>query len=155
LIRLGSRPIALLLLVAWSGLIWWLMTRAKVTVAERWWWGPWLRNLIHAPLFGVHAALAALTLRPGAVPGPSAEPARRDDRRAFLVAAAIAVAYGLLIGWKQSGIPGRAASAWDVLTDAIGALGMPWALSTGALLSGRAVAVFVAAAAMAAAATWL
>ena len=61
----------------------------------------------------------------------------------------------MLLEGKQSGIPGRAASAWDVLTDSIGALGVPWALSTGVLLSGRAVAVFVAAAAMAAAATWL
>lgn len=155
MIRLGSRPLALLLLVGWTALIWWLMTRAKVTVGERWWWGPWARNLAHAPLFGVHAALAALTVRPGAVPGPSAEPARRAERRAFLIAAAVAVGYGLLIEWKQSMIPGRVASGWDLLTDSIGALGVPWALSTGALISGRAVAVFVAAAAMSAAATWL
>jgi hypothetical protein len=154
-IRLGSRSLALLLLIGWSALIWWLMTRAKVTVGERYWWGPWARNLAHAPLFGVHATLAALALRPGAVPGPSTEPARRFEHRAYLLAVAVAVAYGVLIEWKQASIPGRVASGWDVLTDSIGALGVPWALSTGALLSGRAVAVFVAAAAMAAAATWL
>lgn len=155
MIRLGSRPLALLLLVGWTALIWWLMTRAKVTVGERYWWGPWARNLAHAPLFGVHAALAALTLRPGAVPGPSAEPARRAEHRVFLAAAAVAVAYGVLIEWRQASIPGRVASGWDVLTDSVGALGVPWALSTGALLSGRAVWVFVAAAAISAAATWL
>lgn len=154
-VRVGSRTLALLLLIGWTGLIWWLMTRAKVTVGERWWWGPWARNLIHAPLFGVHAALAALALRPGAVSGPSAEALRRPEHRAYLLAAAAAVAYGVLVEWRQAYVPGRVASGWDLLTDAIGALGVPWALSTGALLSGRAVAVFVAAAAMAAAATWL
>ena len=155
MIRLGSRPLALLLLVAWSGLIWWLMTRTQVTVGDRWWWGPWARNLLHAPLFGVHAALAALTVRPGPVPGPSSGPGRVPERRAYLLAAAVALAYGVLIEWRQAGIPGRAASGWDVLTDLVGALGVPWALSTGALLSGRACAVFVVAAAVAAAATWL
>jgi len=67
----------------------------------------------------------------------------------------VAVTYGLLIEWRQAYIPGRVASGWDLLTDAIGALGVPWALSTGALFSGRAVAVFIGAAAMAAGATWL
>lgn len=155
MIRLGSRPLALLLLVGWTALIWWLTTRAKVTVAERYWWGPWAHNLVHAPLFGVHAALAALALRPGRVPGPSGEPARRSEHRAYLAAAAAAVLYGVLIEWRQAYIPDRVASGWDVLTDATGALGVPWALSTGALLSGRAVVVFAAAAAAAAGATWL
>jgi hypothetical protein len=154
-IRLGSRAAALLLLIGWTVLIWWLMTSAKVTVGARWWWAPWARNMIHAPLFGVHAALAALALRPGAVPGPSAEPGRRLEHRAYLAAVAVALVYGLLIEWKQASIPGRVASGWDLLTDAIGALGVPWALATGALFSRRAVIVFVAAAAMAAAATWL
>lgn len=153
--RLGARVLALLVLVGWTALIWWLMTRAKVTVAQRYWWGPWAHNLAHAPLFGVQAVLAALVLRPGRVPGPSTEPARRDEHRAYLAAAGAAIAYGLLIEWVQSSIDGRVASGWDLLTDAAGALGVPWALSTGALFSGRAVVVFIVGAAMAAAATWL
>jgi hypothetical protein len=154
-IRLSSRAVALLLLLAWGALIWWLMTRAKVAVGARWWWAPWARNLVHAPLFGGFAALAALALRPGRVPGPSADAARRAEHRAYLAAVLLALAYGVLIEWRQAHIPGRVASGWDVLTDAVGALGVPWALSTGALFTGRAVAVFVVAAVMAAAATWL
>lgn len=155
MIRLGSRSAALALWLAWTGLIWWLMTGAKVTVGEHVWWGHWARNLIHAPLFGLHAALAALVLRPGAVPGPSAEAARRPEHRAYLLAVAVALTYGLLIEWRQAHIPGRTSSSWDLLTDAIGALGVPWALSTGALVTGRAMVVFMLAAAMSAGATWL
>ncbi|HZL99507.1 MAG TPA: VanZ family protein [Planctomycetota bacterium] len=155
MIRLGSRGLALLLLAGWTALIWWLMIRARVPAGERQWWVHWGRNLAHAPLFGVHAALAALALRPGAVPGPSTDRARRPEQRAYLAAAAVALAYGLLVEWRQAQVPGRVASAWDVLTDAVGALGVPWALSTGALFSRRALAVFAAAAAMAAGATWM
>jgi hypothetical protein len=157
--------LALLLLGAWTALIWWLMTRAHVSVGERSWWGLWARNLVHAPLFGVHAALAALVLRPGRVPGPVPAPLRdparersadaRAGQRAFLVGAAVAVAYGLLVEWRQASIPQRVASGYDLLTDAVGALGVPWALATGALLSRRAVVVLIVALAVSAAGSFL
>jgi hypothetical protein len=159
LIRLQSRAVTLALLVGWTALIWWLMTSARVSVGERSWWGMWARNLMHAPLFGVHAALAALAMRPGRVPGPVAQAARdaagRAEQRAFLVGVAIAVAFGVLVEWRQASIPRRVASGYDVLTDAVGALGVPWALATGALVSKRAVVVFLVALAVSAAGTYL
>lgn len=159
MIRLSSRTLVLALFAGWTALIWWLMTRAHVSVGERAWWGLWARNLVHAPLFGVHAALAALLVRPGRVPGPVPGPARgaegRAEHRAFLAGAAVAVAYGLLVEWRQATIPRRAASGWDLLTDAVGALGVPWALATGALVSRRAVVVLLVAIVASAAATYL
>ncbi|MHC5211939.1 MAG: VanZ family protein [Planctomycetota bacterium] len=158
MIRLPSRILALALLVGWTALIWWLMTGARVSVGERTWWGLWARNMTHAPLFGVHAALAALVVRPGRVPGPVAGERSREGRaehRAFLVGVAVAVAYGLLVEWRQASLPRRVASGYDLLTDAVGALGVPWALATGALFSKRAVVVFVLAAAVSAAAAFL
>jgi VanZ family protein len=68
---------------------------------------------------------------------------------------AIAVAYGVLVEWRQASIPRRVASGYDVLTDAVGALGVPWALATGALVSKRAVVVFLVALAVSAAGTYL
>jgi hypothetical protein len=161
LIRLSSRPLALVLFVGWTALIWWLMTRAVVTVGEHRWWGPWARNLAHAPLFGMHAALAALLVRPGRVSGPVRGPASardlagRAEHRAYLFGIAVAIGYGVLVEWRQAGIPRRVASGYDVVTDAVGALGVPWALASGALLTRRAVLVFLVAAAASALATYL
>ena len=152
MIRLPSRILALALLVGWTALIWWLMTGARVSVGERTWWGLWARNMTHAPLFGVHAALAALVVRP--VAGERSREGRAEHR-AFLVGVAVAVAYGLLVEWRQASLPRRVASGYDLLTDAVGALGVPWALATGALFSKRAVVVFVLAAAVSAAAAFL
>lgn len=129
---------ALTLAVAWGLLTWVLLTSPKVQVGTWYPWMPWVWNLAHAPLFGVQAALIALTLRPGRVPG-------RDAQRAFLAGAALAVLYGTLIEWRQAHLPGRTASGLDVITDAVGALGVPWALATGVLFSRRALVVFVVA----------
>jgi hypothetical protein len=145
LIALRSRPLALGLAAGWAVLTWVLLTSKDAPVGPWYPWMPWVFNLSHAPLFGVQAALIGLTLRPGAVPGPDAVPPDRSARRAFLLGAALALLYGVLIEWRQAQVPGRTASGLDVITDGIGALGVPWALATGALLSRRALIVFVAA----------
>ena len=89
----------------------------------------------------------------GAVRAGASVAARRDER--IWVAAALAgVAFGVLIEWRQSHVPGRTASLLDVATDAAGAFGVPWALATGALLTSRTLLVFVAAGIAAWAATY-
>lgn len=45
-----------------------------------------------------------------------------DPRRRLVVAAAVAVAYGVTDEWHQSFVPGRRPDAVDVLTDAVGAV---------------------------------
>jgi hypothetical protein len=142
-IEVRSRRLAAVALVVWTVLIWQLCTTTRVHVSGRLMVMRWLTNLTHAPMFGVWAALLAVVLRPGVVPGPDAPEPRA--RRAFLTAAALAIAYGVLIEWRQASIPGRTASALDVVTDSVGALGVPWALATGALISRRAVGVFLVA----------
>jgi len=143
-IEVRSRTLAAIALVVWTVLIWQLCTTTRVPVSGRLMVMRWLTNLTHAPMFGVWAALLAVLLRPGVVPGPDAPDSRA--RRAFLAAAAFAILYGVLIEWRQASIPGRTASALDVVTDSVGALGVPWALATGVLFSRRAVGVFIVAA---------
>jgi hypothetical protein len=64
------------------------------------------------------------------------------------------VGYGVLLEWVQSGIPGRSADSLDVVMDAIGALGVPWGLSSGWLFGRRTWVVFALAAALSAWTTW-
>ncbi len=151
MIGLRSRSAAAALALLWAGVLWELCTTTKVHVSGRWIGMRWLTNLTHAPLFGVLAALVALAIVPGRVPGPDAE--ARPARAAFAAAAALAVAYGVGIEWRQAYIPGRTASGFDVITDAVGAFGVPWALATGALWSRRAAVVFLVASVAAALAT--
>jgi len=154
------RLLAGVLAVLWAALVWELCTSTRVTHGHWYWWTPWAFNLGHAPLFGMLAALLGLALAPGAVDGgwrsllralPQPDGARRA---AFFAVAGLAVAYGVTLEWVQSHIPGRTASGVDVLMDAIGALGVPWALSTGALFGRRAWVVFALGAALAAWETW-
>jgi hypothetical protein len=152
-IALRSRPVAAALLLLWTAVVWKLCTADHVPLGPRYPWSPWLWNLGHAPLFGLWAALVALVVKPGRVAGPAQRVGGNGAGRVWLLAASAGVLFGLLVEWRQAYIPGRTASALDVLTDAIGAFGVPWALATGALFSWRAVAVFVTAAAAALIAT--
>jgi len=154
------RLLAAVLACLWAALIWELCTSTRVTHGHWYWWTPWAFNLGHAPLFGMLAALLGLALAPGAVDGgwrsllralPQPDGARRA---AFFAVAGLAVAYGVTLEWVQSHIPGRTASGVDVLMDAVGALGVPWALSTGALFGRRAWVVFALGAALSAWETW-
>jgi hypothetical protein len=154
------RLLAAVLACLWAALIWELCTSTRVTHGHWYWWTPWAFNLGHAPLFGMQAALLGLALAPGAIDGGwrsllRAVPEPDGSRRAaFLAMAGLAVAYGVLLEWVQSRIPGRTASALDVLMDAVGAFGVPWALSTGVLFGRRAWLVFAVGAALAAWETW-
>jgi len=161
-IAISSRPVAIALLAGWTAMVWGLCTADRIPHVPRYVWTPWVFNLGHAPLFGGWAALLAVSLRPGVCPGPAearasgaAAPGRlantapdddawRDHRIWWAVALA-GVVFGTLVEWRQAAIPGRTASALDVVTDAVGAFGVPWALATGALFTRRALAVFCAA----------
>ena len=50
-------------------------------------------------------------------------------RRWWLVAALVALTYSMLLEWRQLGLEHRSGSVIDLLTNAVGAFGMPWALS--------------------------
>ena len=154
------RVLAGVLALLWAALVWELCTSTRVTRGHWFWWTPWAFNLAHAPLFGLLAALLGLSLAPVVVQGgwrgllravPDPDGARRA---AFVLVAVLVVGYGVLLEWVQSGIPGRRASGMDVVMDAIGALGVPWALSSGQLFGRRTWVVFLAAAALAAWETW-
>lgn len=155
---LRLRLLLLLLALAWGALIWELCTSARVSSGRWYWFMPWLFNLAHAPLFGLLAALLGLVLRPPpaaagprevlrAVPPPAA-------RGPFLPAAAAALAYGVALEAVQARIPGRHASGLDVLVDAVGILGVPWALSSGAVFGRRFWPVLAAGLGASAWATW-
>jgi hypothetical protein len=117
---------------------------------------PWLFNLGHAPLFGMFAALLGLASRRARCRAGGAGWWAVPDRRraAFVTAALVAVGYGVLLEWVQSGIPGRSADSLDIVMDAIGALGVPWGLSSGWLFGRRTWIVFVMAGALSAWTTW-
>jgi VanZ family protein len=103
-----------------------------------------VRNFAHAVLFGIQAVLIGLALRPGPIGRPA---------RIWLVASTLALAYGMLTEWRQASLPGRTASWIDVVTDAVGAYGAPWALAHGFRLSRRAVIVLLTAVLFSVAAT--
>ena len=138
------RPFVILLLVAWTILVWELLTGTRVSTEPWYPWMPYVRNFAHAVLFGVQALLIGLALRPGPVGRPVG---------IWLVASTLALAYGVLTEWRQSELPGRTASGLDVVTDAIGAYGTPWALAMGFRISARAVIVVGLAAGFSVAAT--
>ncbi len=132
---LRSRALLVVLLLAWTGLLWALLTKSSISPPG---WIPWRRfvgNFSHAPLFGIQAVLLALAFAPG-------RPARG---RVLLVAGLLVTAYGGGLEWIQGRV-GRTPSLLDVATDAAGAFGVPWALSGGRIVSPRALIVMALAA---------
>jgi len=104
---------------AWMGLLWWSSARPAEPdpgrgVALSFGW-----NLAHAPAFGV-LALLLLPLAPR-VGGWACLGARE-----LVSFALVAVGYGVIDEWHQSRVPGRHASAYDVITDAVGVLCVLW-----------------------------
>src|SRR5687768_3925315 len=67
------------------------------------------RKLVHMAEFGALCALWWRALRPSLRPD-----------RALALAAAVALLYAVSDEWHQGLVPGRTASAWDVLIDAAG-----------------------------------
>jgi len=162
---LRTRLLALLAALAWAAMIHRLCTGTRVPVGPWFPAAPFLYNLAHAPLFGLLSALLGVALRPAvsgpvtagrrwrhalaSVPGPA-----HATRGAWLAAAALALGYGVAIEWLQAAVPGRHASGLDVLTDAVGALAVPWALASGRLFGPRTVVAILVASVAAALATW-
>ncbi len=142
----GGRASAALLLAAWSACIWWALTSTRVS-AEPWFPGSrFVFNAGHGVLFAVEALLLGACLRPRERPGTS---------RAWFVAALVAWLYSAALEQVQAGIPGRSASAVDLVTNAVGAFGAPWALAARPLRPGRVALVAAAALASAAVDTLL
>ena len=112
------RALVWVLPVAWMGLIWRLSSRS-FEPAEPSFAFSVLSNLVHAPLFGLLALFwaALLAERP---PGERSPLAAVGPGRAA-VALALVVLYGIADEWHQSRVPGRDASALDVVTDAVAA----------------------------------
>jgi VanZ family protein len=114
-------PLALLLLGGWAFLIFDLSShRAPLPARPNLAW-KLASNLAHAPLFGILGLLAAALLlreRDGAWPRP------RPLRCALVLL--LVLAYGAFDEWHQSGVPGRDASALDVVTDGVGAALVLW-----------------------------
>jgi len=114
-------PLAALLVVGWAALIWDLSSHSRPAPEHPSWWWELASNLAHAPLFGLLTLwVAALCLRrsDGAWP-------QKADARVLLVVGLV-VAWGVLDEWHQSRVPGRDASALDVLTDAVSATVLLW-----------------------------
>lgn len=125
-------------------MIGWLMLSTKVTqltITQ----SSYMNNLGHAVVFGVEAMLLGLLWRPGLVGRP---------RLVWCTVGLVALAYAGLLEWRQGFVPGRTSSLVDMVTNAIGALGTPYALADGRLFCPRALAVAVAALGSAALATW-
>jgi hypothetical protein len=138
------RRLTATLLVVWSLAIAWLMLSPKVEDLA-FTGSSYVNNLAHAVLFGFEALLLGLLWRPGEVGRPA---------RVWWAAGLLALLYAGLLEWRQSFMPGRTASMIDMLTDAIGSLGTPYALADGRLICPRTIGIAVAALAAAALATW-
>ncbi len=93
------------LAVAWAGLIWWASSRSP-SPGPRSAWRVFYFNGAHVVVFGI---LAALVL------------GGFGAARWRWLAVAVATGYGMIDEFHQSFTPGRVASGWDVLSDAVGA----------------------------------
>lgn len=113
--------------VLWMGLVRKLSDRPAGELPPPLLFG-WLNNLAHAPLFGLLALWAWLAL-------PRREGRPPTGRGAVLGLLVFVLLYGALDERLQASVPGREASAFDVLTDVTGAAAV---LAVGlAVLSGR------------------
>ena len=123
-----GRPLTALLLIAWSASIWWVLTTTRVSGGPLFPGSAFVFNLGHAGLFGLQALLIGSLLRPGTI-GREAAP--------WLAASCLALLYSCALEWRQDSIDGRSASWFDLLTNAVGAFGVPWALSQERLFNRR------------------
>lgn len=108
------RSAAVALAFAWAALIWFASSRSAPAIGPEGSWGKLLGNLAHAPEYGVLVVWLAL-----AVP-------RRDGwpelpARTVCGILLVALGYAVVDEIHQSYTPDRDASAFDVLTDFVGA----------------------------------
>jgi VanZ family protein len=115
-----GRPLTALLLVVWSTLVWWALTSTRVGTGPLFPGSAFVFNLGHAGLFGLQALLLGSLLRPGVI---------GKDPRPWLLASCTALLYSGVLEWRQGFIDGRSASGFDLVTNAVGAFGVPWVLS--------------------------
>jgi hypothetical protein len=117
LLRL-PRPLALIPVLAWMGLIW-SLSAMEGGVGIPSWYGSLLTNLAHAPIFGLLALWALLLL-----PREDGWPLLRPRHCAAILA--FVLLYGLVDEVHQSFTPDRNPSYYDVLTDVVGATCVLW-----------------------------
>jgi VanZ family protein len=122
-------------LLAWSAAIWWALTSTRLTDGPLFPGASFVFNVGHAVIFAVEALLIAWVLQPAARPGHGR----------WLMASLLAWSYSGALEWRQGSIEGRQSSVADMLTNAIGAFGVPWMLSDPEARTRRAVLVGVAA----------
>lgn len=100
--------------LAWAAVIWYVSSRPAPSMERGGPFGEILANLAHAPEYGVLVVWLALALpRRGGWP--------RLGARAVSWILLVAVLYAVLDEYHQSFTPHRDASAFDVLTDFVGA----------------------------------
>ena len=117
LVRL-PRPVVIVLVVAWMALIWALSSLPAGTGPPKW-YGGWIANLGHAPIFGFLALWAALLLpRAGSWP--------RLDRGNVAIVLGFVLVYAIVDEVHQAWSPGRDPSMLDVFTDLVGASCVLW-----------------------------
>ena len=116
------RAVVTLLCAAGTGFVWMLLTSPRSPIDPFFPGAGVLFNAAHAVLFGVQALLLGLALRPGRVDVPRRGP--------WLLASLVALLYSGALELVQGTLPGRSASWADMLTNAVGAFGVPWALAT-------------------------
>jgi len=124
-----GRATGLALLLVWSGAVWWGLTTTRVSEVPLFPASGFVFNVAHAVIFGVEALLVGHVLQPAARPGQGR----------WLLAATLAWVYSCVLEWQQQFIDGRQASPVDLLTNAIGAFGVPWMLADRELRTRRAV----------------
>ncbi len=121
------RPVAVLMTIAWAGVIWFFSEQRPAVFEIASAWGGVLSNLAHAPEFALLTAGLLLCLP------------RRDDwpdlsRANVIRVLAIVLAYASIDELHQALVPLRDASVLDVLTDLSGAvilLRLAWMVGPG------------------------
>jgi len=119
-------PLAAALPVLWAGLIWRLSSRPvpfPTGVSVVW---ELVSNLAHAPLFGLLCLFTAAFTWRGSRGSLGSRGWPVVSRARALALVALVGAYGVLDEWHQSRTPGRDSSAFDVVTDVVGAAMVLW-----------------------------
>ena len=135
MIGVWGRPLGLALLLGWSGTIWWALTTTRMGTGPLFPGSSFVFNVGHAVIFAVEALLIGRVLQPEARPGHGR----------WLIASALAWTYSGALEWRQGFIEGRQSSVADLLTNAIGAFGVPWMLADREKRVGRTALVVFAA----------
>lgn len=114
-----GRILWLILLLVWSGTIWWALTTTRVGAGPLFPGSSFVFNVGHAVIFAVEALLIAWVWEPGMRPGQGR----------WMLASGLAWIYSGALEWRQGFIEGRQSSVADLVTNALGAFGVPWMLA--------------------------